>query len=236
MSGSYRVLRVCSICGRDFLAFPSAKRCPECKAAMEAEKRGAAGAAEPREDRELADERDGWRHMLRDATGTVIVPGGNVMHALDDLCAYEEACEALGVEGPQQLKNLLAHVATMMPRGQILRLARTGRRPEPRKRKESAELRIEYGVRCCGSCGHYVEERATGRGSAGHCDCHPRMVRSGGGKKGKLVMVPGEFRAVAGARAACRQWTARDTENGERCSPLREAGDVKNGRRDKDAG
>lgn len=202
---SDRYLMRCKRCGGEFMGYPSSKWCPDCRTVMNAEKIEDAN-------RELADERDGWRHMLRDETGTVIVPGGNVMAALDALCAYEEACEALGVQGPQQLKNLLTHVATLMPAEVILRCAQKGRRPEPRKREASSAVRVEYGVRCCGSCGHYIPESGTGRGTAGHCDCHPRMTRSGGGKKGRLVEVPGEHRKCFGAREACRDWTKREEE------------------------
>ena len=199
------VICVCVDCGAAFAGTPASKRCPECKAALEARKAEDAG-------RETDDEKTGWRNMFRDATGTVIVPGGNVMRALDDLCAYEEACEALGVQGPQQLRNLLTHVATLMPEEVILRCAREGRRPEPRKREASSAVRVEYGCRCCGSCGHFVLDSSTGKGTAGHCAIHPKMIRSGGGKKGRLVEVPGEFRKCFGAREACRDWTKREGE------------------------
>lgn len=196
-----RALIICRDCGREFWGYPTRQVCQDCSAKRAGSK-----------DQELADEKTGWRNMLRDETGTVIAPGGNVMTCLDELCAYEEACEALGVQGPQQLKNLLTHVATLMPAEVILRCAREGRRPEPRKREASSAVRVEYGCRCCGSCGHFIPERESGKGTAGHCDCHPKKIRSGGGKKGKLVEVPGEYRKCFGAREACKDWTKREGE------------------------
>lgn len=216
MSGSDRAIRVCMNCGGAFMGYAASKWCPDCRAAKGA-------AKQEQNSQELSDEKKGWRNMLRDATGTVIVPGGNVMNALDDLCAYEEACEELGVEGPQQLKNLLSHVATLMPKEVIRRCAKEGRRPEPRERSASSLVRAEYGCRCCGSCGHYIPKSGSERGTAGHCDAHPRMVRSGGGKKGRLVEVPGEFRKVAGAREACRKWIKRQ-DAGQNPSTGLEAG------------
>lgn len=233
MSGSDRAIRVCMNCGGEFLGYAASKWCPDCRAAKGAAKEA---AKQEQNSRELSDEKKGWRNMLRDATGTVIVPGGNVMTALDDLCAYEEACEELGVEGPQQLKNLLSHVATLMPKEVIVRCAREGRKPEPRKKREPAQVRIEYGCRCCGSCGHFIQDRETGHGAAGRCAIHPRKIRSGGGKKGILVEVPGEFRKVAGAREACRKWIKRQdtgknpTTGLEAGPPPLRAGEVKTGR------
>ncbi len=206
--GAYSSPRVCRRCGRDFWGYTTARLCPDCKEAVGRERPGPQDAG-----RELADEKTGWRNMLRDATGTVIVPGGNVMTALDDLCSYEEACQALGVEGPEQLRNLLSHVATLMPQEVIRRCAQKGRRPEPRKREASSAVRVEYGCRCCGSCGHFVPDSSTGKGTAGHCAIHPKMIRSGGGKKGRLVEVPGEFRKCFGAREACKDWARREDED-----------------------
>ena len=202
--GAYSSPRVCRRCGRDFWGYTTARLCQDCKEAVGQERPGQDAG------RELADEKTGWRNMLRDATGTVIVPGGNVMNCLDDLCSYEEACQALGVEGPEQLRNLLSHVATLMPQEVIRRCAQKGRRPEPRKREASSAVRIEYGCRCCGSCGHFVPDSSTGKGTAGHCAIHPKMIRSGGGKKGALVEVPGEFRKCFGAREACKDWARRE--------------------------
>lgn len=80
----------------------------------------------------------------------------------------------------------------------------------------NADGEIVYSCRFCGSCGHFVRESENRGGTAGHCDAHPRMRRSEGGRRGKLVPVPGEYRHVVGAREACRKWTAREKQNAER--------------------
>lgn len=193
MDEDQRRLITCRICGGEFLGWPSRKLCPDCAAGRQ---------QDDSKERELSDEKDGWRHMLRDATGTVIVPGGNVICALDDLCAYEEACEAAGIHGPEELRKALEALRkqgapSSGPSGHL-----------PPKRNADGE--IVYSCRFCGSCGHFVRESENQSGTAGHCDAHPRMRRSEGGKRGKLVPVPGEFRRVVGAREACKDWTPKE--------------------------
>ncbi len=196
MAEDQRRLITCRICGGEFLGWPSRKLCPDCAAGRQ---------QDDSPERELADEKDGWRHMFRDATGTVIVPGGNVMSCLDDLCAYEEACEAAGIHGPEELRKAL----DLQKRG-TTSSGPAGHLPLKGEALErNADGEIVYSCRFCGSCGHFVRESENRGGTAGHCDAHPRMRRSEGGRKGKLMPVPGEFRHVAGAREACRKWTQR---------------------------
>lgn len=135
--------------------------------------------------------RTGWRHMLRDRSGTVIAPGGNVIHALDALCDYEDICEAAGIHGPEELRRRLACVQALQ--------ASEG----PAKHKE--------GRHRCGDCGHWERDSGNRRGSAGHCTIHQRAIRSGAGRKGSLITVQGEPRACAAARPACRDWTEKKT-------------------------
>lgn len=201
MAEDQRQLLICRDCGAEFLGWPTRKKCPTCDAGKR---------EDDSKERELADEKDGWRNMLRDATGTVIVPGGNVMNALDDLCAYENACEAAGIHGPEELRKALElQKPGTTPSGPAGHLPRKGKASE-----RNADGEIVYSCRFCGSCGHFQKDSENKHGAAGICTKHPRKVRAGGGKRGKLIEVPGEFRHVAGAREACRNWTERrDGEN-----------------------
>lgn len=202
-----RKLRSCAICGVEFMGFNGAKYCPDCAAGRQQDNSP---------ERELADEKDGWRHMLRDDTGTVIVPGGNVICALDDLCAYEEACEAAGIHGPEELAEALK---------ELKRLRSGGARCAPLQNAEGREarpLRTErtdggwydphalrprwtQGKHCEG-CGHYHPTIASG--ARGICDAHPRRVRPAGGK-GQHYILLDEPRQCQARRVACKDWTRR---------------------------
>lgn len=212
---SERIVKICQDCGRDFFGWPSQRRCQSC----------AALAKFSDKDRELDDEKTGWRHMCRDRTGTVIVPGGNVMMALDDLCAYEEACETVGAKGPGELARLLANVKWWIPAKEMRRWCtelcggaqeggRTARTTGLRQSKSSSfrdeDGKIIYTCRVCGSCGSFRPDSENKHGAAGTCVKHPKRVHSLGGRKGPMKTVPGEFRHVAGAREACRDWTTKE--------------------------
>ena len=182
MAEDQRRLITCRACGGEFLGWPSRELCPDCAAGRQQDNSP---------ERELFDEKDGWRHMLRDSTGTVIVPGGNVMTCLDDLCAYEEACEAAGIRGPEELAKALkelkrlrsggAHCAPLQDaegrcghtfvtlRVRPLRTERTDDSYDP----HALRPRWTQGKHCEG-CGHYHPTIASG--ARGICDAHPRRV------------------------------------------------------------
>ena len=206
-----RSIRTCVWCGGEFMGYPSSKYCPDCRVIRE--------GSEQAEDQELADEREGWRHMRRDATGTVIVPGGNVMNALDDLCAYEEACEAAGIHGPEALKRELEKLrkrgtTSSGPSGHLPLKGKafdgkawTGDVEydphAPRKRRT--------GGLHCESCGHFQPTVASG--GKGICDQHPRRIRPEGGRGGKYVVLD-EPRQCQARRVACGDWVARQQGTG----------------------
>lgn len=211
-------LRVCENCGIEFRGSSVTHYCPECRELRKAHKL----ELEPEQ------RKDGWRHMYRNKTGTVMRVGANVMMALDDLCAYEEALEAAGVRGPEELGMLLRF---LKPDGGSLRKMVEGAKKWDREQKEKAAAphpspaathspkgegfadgrapsmpegckphrRRKPGDRFCELCGHFHRIGKTGRGK---CDQHPKLVRPTG-RGGPLVDVPGELREVSGRRKAC---------------------------------
>ncbi len=208
MAEDQRRLITCRACGGEFLGWPSRNLCPDC----------AAGRQQDNSlERELFDEKDGWRNMLRDSTGTVIVPGGNVMTCLDDLCAYEEACEAAGIRGPEELAEALKELKRLRSGGAHCAPlqdaeGRCGHRPLRTERTDDSydphalRPRWTQGKHCEG-CGHYHPTIASG--ARGICDAHPRRVRPAGGK-GQHYILLDEPRQCQARRVACKDYQKKE--------------------------
>ena len=215
-------LKTCEHCGVEYMGGPLSRFCPDCKRMKIAhmDKREAATV-----------KGDGWRHMYRDNTGTVIRAGGNVMNALDDLCAYEEACEAAGIRGPEELGQLLRF---LQPEAGNLRKMVEGAKKWEREQKEKAtssgpaghlplkgkaldgenetgtRRRRKEGDRFCENCGYFSRIEGTGRGL---CAKHEKLLRPEG-RGGPLYLVPGQQREVQARRKACGDFlkTNRETD------------------------
>lgn len=203
---SERELKTCQSCGREFFGWSTRKLCQSCADGKK---------HDDSKDRELSDERDGWRHMLRDATGTVIVPGGNVITALDDLCAYEETCEAAGIHGPEELRKALAGLAKgrgAASSGPSGHLPLKGKASEGGSGDcEPQQHRVKrprwYSGYYCESCASY--DPTVPSGGHGICKIHKRKVRPEGGKGHKYITLD-EPRQVMARRVACGDWTDKD--------------------------
>ena len=188
MSGN---MRTCQRCGRTFFGWTTRQLCQSCAGGKK---------QDDSKERELSDEREGWRHMLRDATGTVIVPGGNVISALDELCAYEEACEAAGIHGPEALKKCLKD-----------RTISTGTLQDNQQEPELQAPRVKrprwHSGEFCEDCALF--KPTTPSGGHGICKLHKRRIRPEGGKGNKYVELD-EPRQVAARRVACGDWIDKD--------------------------
>ena len=125
-------LRVCENCGIEFRGSSVTRYCPECRELRKAHKL----ELEPEQ------RKDGWRHMYRNSTGTVMRVGANVMTALDDLCAYEEALEAAGVRGPEELGMLLRFESEEKNDRSSMRIVYMGRDDEGKNEVDA----VGYGV------------------------------------------------------------------------------------------
>ena len=193
--------KICQDCGAEFVGGPKGRYCKECRGRHLKD-----AASKPEEQKKI-----GWRHMFRDNTGTVIRTGGNVISALDDLTVYEEACEAAGIQGPEELGQLLRYLVQEF--GSLRKTLAEAQKREREKAKaagvqepEKGEKtpvdkrgRRKEGFRFCENCSHFARIEGTGRGI---CDKHKKMLRPEG-RGGPLYLVPGEQREVAARRRAC---------------------------------
>ena len=193
-SDSTRYILTCENCGGEYIGTSRSHICPECRTL-----RVTAGLREKKK----APKDSPWRHMFRDETGTVIRPGGNVMKALDELCAYEEICEAAGIEGPEGLRKMLEGDGPPASAG----MTEENRTPKARRKEEPGQrVRIKEG-RFCEQCGHFQPTAASG--GHGICKKHKRKIRPEGGKGSEYEELD-EPRPVAARRQACRDWTLRN--------------------------
>lgn len=90
--------RNCQDCGAEYFGSKNSRYCPACRKErfIHCAKNNQPVSDDP-----------GWRHMIRNAGGPALRPGGNVVHALRTLCDYEDACEAAGIQGPEALRKVL---------------------------------------------------------------------------------------------------------------------------------
>lgn len=194
---SEKVLKTCRDCGGEFLGDPRALYCKDCRT-----RRIVAG----KQGKEPPTIKSGWRHMFRDSTGTVIRDGANVMDALDDLCAYEEACEAAGIHGPAELRKRLQQAEEDRTAAEKARLEA---QPEPEQPQPEPARRPRWTTgKHCEGCAFY---RATvPSGGHGICKIHKRRVRPQGGKGQNYVLLD-EPRQVMARRVACGDWRDKNS-------------------------
>lgn len=141
--------------------------------------------------------RTGWRHMLRDRGGTVIAPGGNVIHALDALCEYEDVCEAAGIHGPEELLQILERACACGVAGAHRKTKTT------ENAKWNALYSGKTNVCHCEDCAAF---QPAGRGARrGTCAKFKRKIRPNGGKGQSYVELQ-EQRPVTARRVACKSW------------------------------
>lgn len=157
------------------------------------------------------------RHTRRDPDGTAVLCTTNIQEAVEVLARFEEAAEAVDLNGPGQVRAILQHAKEELGAAIWKRWMETA---PPSITRQSVRQKGKK----CRDCGHF---RSQPRHKNGVCIIHERRTL----RDGVYTTVPGK-RPVPGGRPSCGKYVPKDfprkTEEtitymtGDTCRCLRE--------------
>ena len=159
------------------------------------------------------------RHTRRDSDGTAVLCTTNIQEAVEVLARFEEAAEAVDLNGPGQVRAILQHAKEDLGAAIWKRWKETA--PPSITRRSMRQKGMK-----CRNCGHY---RKKPRHKKGLCDIKDRRIL----RDGVYTTVTGK-RSVSGSCPCCGDFVPLDYQGaadesvevnfmtGETCCCLRE--------------